>query len=1160
MVGKTILRYRIIDKPSASSPPDERGRLLMCRGEFARYLSVAADPFRKRRDRYMIRSIAAVLIAVFGAGVCPGQSDKPLLLRNPTASRSQIAFSYAGDIWIVAREGGEARRLTTGPGAETRPIFSPDGSMIAFTGEYDGNQDVFVVPAAGGVPRRLTYHPGPDEAVGWTPDGKRVLFNSPRDSYSYFPQLFTVPVEGGFPSMVPLPMAEEGSFSTDGSQIAYVPTIQWQNAWKRYRGGQTKPIWIASLNDSSVTAKIPRDNSNDFNPMWVGDTIYFLSDRRGPVALFAYDTKSKQVRQVVQNSGLDLKSASAGPGVIAFEQFGSVHLLDVKSGRNETVQIRLAGDLTDVRPRFQKIEPNRIRFAGISPTGARAVFGARGEILTVPAEKGDIRNLTNTTAVMERDPAWSPDGQSVAYFSDESGEYALHIRNQNGLGEVRKLDLGSPPTFYYSPVWSPDSKKIAYSDKRLNIWYVDLEKKTPVRIDTDTYTDPAAGLKYTWAPDSRWIAYTKQLMSHQHAVFVYSLEQGKSTQVTDGMSDALYPRFDKDGKSLYFTASTDIALSQGWLDMSSLNRPATRSVYVVVLKKDLPSPLAPESDEEKPQAATEEGSKPRDKEKDKDKAGETKPVTVQIDFDNIGQRILALPIPARNYIALAAGKPGVLFVVEGPDVINPVDFEGGGPSFSVHKFDVKTRKTEKILDGLQSFSLAFNGEKMLYRQKQQWFIAPAQKPGEGPPKPGEGGPLKLDSMQVFVDPRAEWRHMYDQVWRGERDFFYDPGLHGLNLEAVKKRYEPFLDGIASRADLNYLFEEMLGEMTVGHMFVGGGDRPEVKKVKGGLLGADYAIENGRYRFARVYNGENWNPKLRAPLTQPGVNVVAGEYLLAVNGRDLRATDEIYSLFEETADKQVVLRVGPNPDGSGARDVTVVPVEDEGGLRNLAWIEGNRRKVDQMTGGRVAYVYLPDTYAGGYTNFNRYYFAQVGKEAAVIDERFNGGGDLADYIIDYLRRPLLNYFTMREGKDITTPIEAIFGPKVMIINELAGSGGDALPWMFRRTGIGPLIGKRTWGGLVGHYANPADLMDGGFMGTPDLAFYSPDGTWDVENHGVPPDIEVEMDPKLVREGHDPQLEKAIDVVMELLKKNPLPATKRPPYPNYHKQEQSVRTGR
>jgi tricorn protease len=463
---------------------------------------------------------------------------------------------------------------------------------------------------------------------------------------------------------------------------------------------------------------------------------------------------------------------------------------------------------------------------------------------------------------------------------------------------------------------------------------------------------------------------------------------------------------------------------------------------------------------------------------------------------------------------------------------------------------LKTRKTEKILEGINSFTLAFNGEKMLYNQKDQWVIAPADKPSGAPPKPGEGGPLKLDTMQVYVDPQAEWKHMYRQVWRDERDFFYDPDLHGVDAHAIQKKYEPYLENISSRDDLNYLFEEMLGEMTVGHMFVGGGDTPETKKVKGGLLGADYKIENGRYRFARVYDGENWNPKLQAPLTQPGVDVSAGEYLLAVRGRDVRASDDLYSFFEETAGKSVVLRVGPNPDGTGSREVTVVPVDDEIGLRNLAWIEDNRRKVDQMTGGRVAYVYLPDTYSGGYNNFNRYFFAQVGKEAVIIDERFNGGGDIADYIIDYLRRPLLSYWDMREGEDITTPIEAIFGPKVMITNEMAGSGGDAMPWLFRKTGLGPLVGKRTWGGLVGHYTNPVDLIDDGFTGTPNLAFYTPDGKWEVENHGVQPDFEVDLDPKLWRQGHDAQLEKAVQVVMDLLNKNEMRPHKRPPFPNYH----------
>jgi len=1105
----------------------------------------------------MQRLRKCVLLTLILAGVSSisrAQSLKPLLLRDPAVSKSQVAFSYAGSIWVANRDGGNVRRLTSG-GHEEKPSFSPDGSQVAFTGDYDGTHGVFVVSAAGGEPRRLTYHPADADVQGWTPDGKRILFSSFRTAFaSGVIQLFTVPLEGGFATQVPLVRAAEGSISPDGARIAYVPNLQWQRAWKRYRGGQTKPIWIASLADSSVQARIPRDNSNDCNPMWVGDTIYFLSDRNGPMSLFAYDLKSQQVKQILKNDGFDIKSASATADAIVYEQFGSLHLLDLQSGNDRALDIRPVADLAEVRPHFLKIEPKRIRSAEISPTGARAVFSVRGEILTVPAEKGDIRNLTNTTDVVERDPAWSPDGKSIAYLSDESGEYALHIRDQSGLGEVRKINLGNPATFYYSPTWSPDSKKIGYTDKRLNYWYVDLDKKTPVKVDTDTYTDPAHSLQMVWSPDSRWIAYTKQLTNHLHAVFAYSLEQTKSFQLTDGMSDALYPAFDKDGKYLYFTASTDAALNTGWLDMTSLERPVTRNAYVIVLKKDLPSPLAPESDEEKAKEAEKGGKDQKgeaDKDKEKGKAKEEKPVNVEIDLEAIGQRILALPVPARNYDGLLTGKAGVLFLGEAPPV-DPIDFDEGGPATKIHKFDLKTRKTEQILDGVTSFDVSFNGEKMLYARQNQWFITPAEKPAEGPPQPGQGGPLRLDSMEIYVDPRAEWKHMYDQVWRDERDFLYDPGLHGLNLEAVKKKYEPFHDDISTRDDLNYLFTEMLGNITIGHMFVGGGDVPEPKRVKTGLLGADYSVENGRYRFTHVYDGENWNPKLRAPLTQPGVNVHAGDYLLAVNGRDVRPPADVYSFFEETAGKQVVLKVGARSDGSGSREVIVVPVDDESSLRNYAWIEGNRRKVDELTGGRVAYVYLPDTYAGGYTNFNRYYFAQVGKDAAIIDERYNGGGDIADYIIDYLRRPLLSYWNMREGKDITTPIEAIFGPKVMIINEMAGSGGDALPWMFRKTGIGPLVGKRTWGGLVGHYTNPADLLDGGFTGTPDLAFYNPNGTWDVENHGVPPDVETDLDPQAARAGHDSQLERAVEVVMDLLKKNPLPpAPHHPAFPNYQK---------
>jgi len=1097
-----------------------------------------------------LKTAALFLLIALLAGPALAAAEKPLLAQHPSLSRTQIVFAFAGDLWLTGRDGGPAARLTTGVGIESDPFFSPDGTLVAFSGQYDGNTDVFVVPAVGGIPRRLTHHPDADEVVGWKPDGKRVVFRSTRNSFSPVPTLFTVGLDGGFPEELPLPTGVAASFSADGSRLAYVPTMHWQQAWKRYQGGQTSPIWIINLSDLKVE-KIPRENSNDSNPMWVGDKIYFLSDRKDPVSLFAYDLATKKVGQVLANDGLDFKSASAGPGGIIVEQFGALHLFDPATGKARAVPVTLDGDLPEVRPRYVKAGP-RIAAANISPNGARAVFETRGEILTVPAEKGDIRNLTKTTSVMERDPAWSPDGKSIAYFSDESGEYALHIRDQAGQGPVKKIALGDPPSFFYRPVWSPDGKKIAYNDKRLTIWYVDIEKGAPVKVDTTYYYNPTFSFDFGWSPDSRWLIYSKQLPSHMDVVFVYSLETGKASQVTDGLSDAKYPAFDRSGKYLFFTASTDVGLTPGWLNMSSMDRPVTRSVYITVLKKDLPSPLAPESDEEKakepekaeaPKADAKKPAETKDKDKDKETAKE--PEKVVIELDGIGQRILALPIPAKNYVGLGAGKEGIVFLQEAPQAFTAMT--GGAPAMVLHKFDLATRKVDKFLDGVNGFVLAATGEKILLSQGPQWTIASTT----GPVEPGKGV-LKTGEIEVYVEPLVEWKQMYHEVWRIERDFFYDAGLHGLDLKTAEKKYAPYLEGIASRQDLNYLFEEMLGELTCGHVFVGGGDQPEVKPVGVGLLGADYKVENGRYRFARVFNGENWNPRLRAPLTQPGVNVIAGEYLLAVSGREATTSEDVFKPFEATAGKQTVIKVGPSPDGKGARDVTVLPVGNEYSLRNLAWVEDNRRKVDKLSGGKLAYAWIPDTGDGGYTNFNRYYFAQIGKEGAVIDERFNQGGLIADYIIDYMRRPLMGYFAAREGADYITPVGSIYGPKVMVINEYAGSGGDMMPWLFRAAGIGPLVGMRTWGGLVG-MAGAAPLMDGGMTGAPQSGFWNPNGTWDVENHGVDPDHQVDMDPAAVKAGRDPQLEKAVEVALDLLAKNPPPKHKKPAYPDYQKKK-------
>ena len=1105
-----------------------------------------------------------VLLAAAPAGTA--ESGAPWLLQKPALSQTDIVFVFAGDLWTVPRAGGEANRLTSSPGFETNPVFSPDGSRIAFTGEYDGNVDVFVIPAAGGVPKRLTWHAAADTALGWTPDGRRVLFTSGRTAYSRFSELFTAGLDGGLEEKLPLPMGYEAAFSPDGKRLAYVPLPRAFTAWKRYRGGRMTPVWIAGLADS-VIEKVPRPNSNDFNPMWVGDKVYFLSDREGAVSLFAYDLKSKTVSRAVENRGLDFKSASAGPDAIVLEQFGGLSLYDLKTGRTSPVPVTVNGDMPEVRERYVAAG-DRLAAASLSPNAARVAFEARGEIVTVPAEKGDPRNLTNTTGVMEREPTWSPDGKTIAYFSDESGEYMLHLKPQMGAGETVKIALGEKPSFYENIRWSPDSKRIAYSDAHLALWYVDIAAKKPVRVDKDRYWGGPGG-SAAWSPDSRWLAYEKRLANYMGAVFLYSVDAGKSTQVTDGMSDAGYPAFDADGKYLYFAASTDSGQSLQ-PDIHSLSRPVTRSIYLVVLPKDEPSPLAPESDEEKGvekkaeekkpgeakagagQAAAQGGGKPAEPGKE----AEAKPVTVKIDLDGILQRVLAVPMPSRNYVGLQTGKAGTLLAIERPASIPGV---GGGGGLTVHRYDFKARRSDVVVSGAGHFEIARNGEKYLYASNQgnRWFIAalkPMPPPGApaGPPSaaaPGAGA-LATDAIQVRSNPRDEWRQMYHEAWRVEREYFYDPNAHGYDLAAAEKKYAPYLENIVSRRDLNYLFAEMLGGIEVGHLGVGGGDLPEVKRVPAGLLGADFEVENGRYRFARIYNGENWNPQLKAPLTQPGVNVAAGEYLLAVNGREVSGRDNVYSFFENTAGKQVLLKVGPTPDGKGAREVTVVPVASETSLRNFAWIEDNRRYVDKVTGGRVAYVYMPDTSFGGYTNFNRYFFAQVDKDAVIVDERFNAGGALATDIIEFLQRKLLSLVGTRDGEDEVQPQGAIFGPKVMLINEFAGSGGDAMPYYFKAAGVGPLIGKTTWGGLVGRAGAP-QLMDGGYVTAPTSGVWSPEAGWIAENVGIAPDIEVEHDPALVRARKDPQLDKAIEVVMAELAKNPPVKPKRPAFPDHYK---------
>ena len=1089
-----------------------------------------------RRSWCVVAMLCMVSLLVGAAPLLAVDVRDTRLLAQPAVSEHHLAFLYAGDLWVSGRDGSGVRRLTAHSGVVRNPAFSPDGRLIAFSAQYDGNTDVYVVPVEGGIPRRLTWHPGPDLVQAFTPDGSAVLFTSAREVYTRrYTQLFTVPLDGGMPERLPIPFAAKAAFSPDGSRIAYTPLSESFRQWKNYRGGTATRIWLYDRATHAVE-QIPQPvgRCNDTDPMWIGETVYFLSDRDGEFNLYSFHTGTRAVARLTDHQDFPIQAASAGAGRIAYEQAGWLHLFDPGARASRRLTIGVAADLNETRDRFAKAS-RFVRQVTISPTGARAAVEYRGEIVTVPAEKGDPRNITATTAVHERFPVWSPDGARIAYFSDEGGEYRLHIAPQAGRGEVKQYTLGGSG-FYEQMAWSPDGERIAFADNSRTLWVIALADGSVRRISQEPYYGPVNTLSFAWSPDSAWIAYTRITDAYLQQVHLYSVAQDRSQAITDGLADVGEAVFDASGKYLYVASSTDAGPIRDWFAMSIADMQMTNNLYLVVLAAGTASPLAKESDEEKGIPAT-KAEKPAAGKK-ADVPAEPK-VVVTVDFDRLAERIVPMPVTGEVFFNLVPGPANQLYYLK---ATAPLGIGGPRPgALALCRYDLVKREETVLLDKADGFALSADTKKLLVRSGSNWNIVDA-----GGKVDLSKGRLALDAITVPVSPRAEWAQIYHEAWRINRDYFYDPGMHGADWPAMRDKYAQFLPHLANRQDLNRLIQWLCSELAVGHHRVFGGDIPErPDTVPGGLLGADYDVDQGRYRFAKVFGGLNWNPDLRSPLTEPGVEVKAGEYLLAVNGKDLRPPENLFSRFEYTAGRLVELTVGPDPTGKGSRTVTVVPIEDDGALRNRDWVEGNIRRVTEATNGRVAYAYVPNTTTLGHTYFKRYFYPQAQREAIILDERHNGGGSVADYYIDLLRRPILSYWATRYGNDIRTPLAAIPGPKVMLIDETAGSGGDLLPWMFRKLELGTIIGRRTWGGLVGVLGFPV-LMDGGMVTAPNLGFWTEEG-FRVENEGVPPDIEVEQWPAEVAKGRDPQLEKAIEVVMQQLEANPVTRPERPPFP-------------
>ncbi len=1123
---------------------------------------------------------AALLIAGTALGSASVRADGTHLLRMPTVSKDKLAFIYAGDLWVANRDGSDPRRLTSSPVDEREPMFSPDGKMIAYTANFENNDDVYVISVDGGQPKRLTYHSAGDDVTGWSHDGKAVAFSSTREvGFGRTGHLYHVSLEGGLPEKQMEAPVFRGAWSADGGKLAFMAFGPAYNAlyggatgWRGYRGGRVPSIDILTPGTKSVT-RVPGKRVNDIDPMWVGDAVYFLSDRDEKVFnVFRFDPKSGAVKKITQEGVWDVRAADAHGDTLVYEAGGELKSVDLTTGAVSGLTISVNPDLPQLRPGW-KDASGTIQSAALSPTGKRAVLVGRGDVFTVPLDKGSTRNLTGTDGVREATALWSPKGGEIAYLSDEGNVHSLKIVDQTGKGDARSFDLG--PDYYTLLEWAGQGQHILYQNNHLTLFALDVDSG---KITTVATAERRSGFSPVMSPDGRWIAYVQVRENFYNDLMLYHVENGTAHRISDGMGDVGSPAFSRDGAYLYFTASTNSGPAAVGLDMSSQERPYRAGLYAVVLAEDGTSPLLPETGDEEvdedeagsdgdgadeadiamipPRLAEEEdGESEEDTDETEDEAegeGESEAAgadedeadkPTQIDLDGIENRIVALPVEEGNYDTLAVAKDGSLFYIQRVQPGTSRTPPGQSPASGnrLMRFDFEDLETSSVTRGVVGMSMSHDGSHIMVRKTGNRLMA------------GKAGKsldlkrIKTSDMRVYVDPRKEWLQIFNETWRMEKDFFYAANMHGLDWQAVYDRYRPLLDHVGRREDLTALLREMIGEMQVGHNYMGGGDVHQPDRVSVGLLGADLRVENDRYRIAKIYTGELWNPFLKAPLAAPGIGVSEGDYILAVNGRSVTGADNIFALMAGTVGEQVTLTVGKAADGNDSEDVVVEPVANERALRLWHWIEENRRYVDEKTGGKVGYVYLPNTGGAGYRFFNRMFFPQTDREGMILDERSNGGGQAANYITDVLSRTYLASWKDRDGLLFNTPGGAMYGPKVMLIDQDAGSGGDFLPYSFRYMKLGKLIGTRTWGGLIGISINPP-LIDGGFLTVPFFRFIRPDGRWTIENEGVEPDIEVFLDPVALNEGRDTQLDKAIGEVMKQLESyKPKDLQEAPPLP-------------